>query len=117
LLLLSIGCTDSSQTAARPSVRSTPPPSVATASPSPTTSATPSPSPAPTPTEAPVAPPQAPAQGPAAPPPAPAAAAGCYPLSNSGTCYQPGQFCRASDHGRTGRTADGRAIVCTNNNG
>jgi len=70
--------------------------------------ATPTPPPAPT-----VAPPLA-----AAPPTAaPATPAGCYPLSNSGTCYEPGEFCRASDHGRTGRAGDGEAIICEYNNG
>jgi hypothetical protein len=96
---------------------------------SPTPTATPSATPTATPTPAPPAstpPPAAPAPpplGPAGPPapaaPAqpPAAPASCYPLSNSGTCYRPGQFCRDSDHGKTGRTADGQAIVCRNNNG
>lgn len=49
-----------------------------------------------------------------APPPPPA---GCYPLSDEGTCYKPGEFCRDSDHGMTGRTADGEQIICENNDG
>lgn len=73
--------------------------------------------------KSPAAPP--PAASPAPPPPSigtpPAAAtpapASCYPLSNSGTCYRPGEFCRNSDHGRSGRTADGEAIICEYNNG
>jgi hypothetical protein len=79
----------------------------------------------PAPTASPTAPP--PTQRPAAAAPAPPAAAparpptaapaSCYPLSNSGTCYRPGEFCRTSDHGATGRTADGEAIVCRYNNG
>lgn len=41
----------------------------------------------------------------------------CEPVSNSGNCYRPGQFCRNSDHNVIGVTADGQKIVCTNNNG
>jgi hypothetical protein len=61
-----------------------------------------------------------------APPPAPApvmhssappAPAGCHPLSNEGTCYEPGEFCRASDQGVTGVAGDGEAIICENNDG
>ncbi len=70
--------------------------------------------PAPPPT---AAPPAAAPPTPAPPAQPPAAPAGCYPLSNSGTCYQPGEFCRSTDHGRTGRTASGEAIVCAYNNG
>jgi hypothetical protein len=51
-----------------------------------------------------------------APPPA-ATTAGCYPVSNAGTCYEPGEFCRNSDHGVTGRAGDGEAITCADNNG
>ena len=61
----------------------------------------------------------------AAPPPpitsAPAAApstpAGCYPLTNGGNCYEPGEFCRKSDHGASGVAGDGERIVCEDNNG
>jgi hypothetical protein len=38
-------------------------------------------------------------------------------LTNSGKCYEPGEFCRNADHGNTGVAGDGRPIVCTNNNG
>ena len=41
----------------------------------------------------------------------------CYPLSNSGTCYEPGEFCRNSDHGVSGVAGDGEAIQCEDNNG
>jgi hypothetical protein len=41
----------------------------------------------------------------------------CHPLTNSGTCYEPGEFCRASDHGAHGIAGDGKAIVCENKNG
>ena len=63
-----------------------------------------------------VAPPQpkaAPPQTTAAPPPQ----AGCYPLTNGGNCYEPGEFCRTSDHGVTGVAGDGKAIKCEYNNG
>jgi hypothetical protein len=57
----------------------------------------------------------------AAPPPAttadPPAPAGCHPLTNSGNCYQPGEFCRATDHGASGIDDDGNPIVCRDNNG
>lgn len=51
---------------------------------------------------------------PTASPPAPA---GCYPLSNEGTCYEPGEFCRDSDHGATGLAGDGERIMCEDNDG
>ncbi|MCW2497976.1 hypothetical protein [Jatrophihabitans sp.] len=49
---------------------------------------------------------------PSSPPPA-----GCYPLTNSGNCYEPGEYCRSSDHGVTGVAGDGEAIRCEDNNG
>lgn len=55
------------------------------------------------------------------PPPTPVAqpstTASCYPLSNEGTCYEPGEFCRDSDHGATGIAGDGEKIVCEDNDG
>ena len=55
----------------------------------------------------------------AAPPPPPAstAPASCHPLTNGGNCYEPGEFCRASDHGVSGVAGDGKAITCENNDG
>lgn len=47
----------------------------------------------------------------------PSTAASCYPLSNEGTCYEPGEFCRDSDHGATGLAGDGKKIVCEDNDG
>ena len=41
----------------------------------------------------------------------------CYPLTNSGNCYKPGEFCRTSDHGVHGIDASGDPIVCENNDG
>jgi hypothetical protein len=51
------------------------------------------------------------------PPPAAASAApptssGCTPLTNSGNCYTPGEYCRNSDHGADGIAKDGRRIQC-----
>jgi hypothetical protein len=52
-----------------------------------------------------------------APMPAGQASAGCQPLSNEGTCYEPGEFCSSSDHGLTGVAGDGEQIVCQDNDG
>jgi hypothetical protein len=49
----------------------------------------------------------------APPPPKPS----CYPLSNEGTCYEPGEYCRNDDHGAHGIAGDGKPIVCEDNNG
>lgn len=49
----------------------------------------------------------------AAPAPRPA----CHPLTNSGNCYEPGEFCRKSDHGASGVAGNGERIRCENNNG
>ncbi|HWD09223.1 MAG TPA: hypothetical protein VHA57_09025 [Actinomycetota bacterium] len=55
---------------------------------------------------------------PAAPPATSAAPApACTPLSDSGTCYEPGEYCRTSDHGEQGVAGDGKTIVCEDNNG
>jgi len=78
-------------------------PTTQTPPPAPTTPPPPPPS---------TAPPAAPA-----PPTASAAPTGCYPLSNEGTCYEPGEYCRDDDHGASGVAGDGEAIVCEDNNG
>ena len=68
----------------------------------------------------------APAQATSAAPPAPATTpastaattpAGCTPLSNEGTCYEPGEYCRNVDHGASGVAGDGEAITCEDNDG
>jgi hypothetical protein len=41
----------------------------------------------------------------------------CTPLSNEGTCYEPGEYCRTTDHGATGIAGDGEAIICEDNDG
>ena len=43
--------------------------------------------------------------------------ASCHPVYNGGTCYEPGEYCRASDAGVSGVAGDGEAVVCTENNG
>ena len=61
----------------------------------------------------------------AAPAPAPSAASsssavapsGCYPKTDGGNCYEPGEFCRTTDHGIHGVAGDGKAIICEDNNG
>jgi hypothetical protein len=52
-----------------------------------------------------------------APPPAPTTPAGCYPLSDEGTCYEPGEYCRDDDHGASGVAGDGEEIICEYNDG
>ena len=60
----------------------------------------------------------APAPKPAAPAPTPSPTpASCYPLTNGGNCYEPGEYCRNSDHGATGLAGDGEPIICADNNG
>jgi hypothetical protein len=52
-----------------------------------------------------------------APPPTTAAPVGCHPLTDGGNCYEPGEFCRDSDHGATGVAGDGETITCEDNDG
>jgi hypothetical protein len=67
------------------------------------------------PTQPTATPSSAPASPPASPAPPPASA--CYPLSDEGTCYEPGEFCRDDDHGMTGLAGDGETITCEDNDG
>jgi hypothetical protein len=62
-----------------------------------------------------IAPP--PSAAPTSGPPSSAAPASCDPLTNSGKCYEPGEFCRTSDHGASGVAGDGEPITCENNGG
>jgi hypothetical protein len=56
--------------------------------------------------------------GPACLPPGPpATATSCHPLSDEGTCYEPGAFCRDDDHSMNGVAGDGETITCEDNNG
>lgn len=41
----------------------------------------------------------------------------CSPMSDSGTCYEPGEYCRAADHGLSGTDGNGDPITCADNNG
>ncbi|MDX6421484.1 MAG: hypothetical protein QOG28_6104 [Trebonia sp.] len=50
-------------------------------------------------------------------PPVATARASCSPLTNGGNCYEPGEFCRNSDHGASGVAGDGKAITCDDNDG
>ena len=43
--------------------------------------------------------------------------AGCYPLTDGGKCYSPGEFCRDDDHGTAGIDGDGNPVTCTDNDG
>ncbi len=52
-----------------------------------------------------------------APAAAPSTPSGCYPLTNGGKCYEPGEYCRNSDHGASGVAGDGEAIICEDNDG
>lgn len=52
-----------------------------------------------------------------APSPSPSPSTSCYPLTNGGNCYEPGEYCRSTDHGATGVAGDGESIVCADNNG
>ena len=52
----------------------------------------------------------------ASPTPTPGSSA-CYPLSNEGGCYEPGEYCRDDDHGMTGRAGNGSTITCEDDNG
>jgi hypothetical protein len=79
-----------------------------------TTATTIAPAPAPTTT---TVPPPPPTTVPPPPPPTTATPASCHPLTDGGNCYEPGEFCRASDHGVTGVAGDGKAITCEDNGG
>ena len=59
----------------------------------------------------------APAPSDTSAPPSSTAPTGCYPLSDEGTCYEPGEYCRDSDHGATGIAGDGEKIICEDNDG
>jgi hypothetical protein len=94
------------------------PPAPTTPAPAPTTHVAAPTTPASAPTTHAAAPTtSAPTTPPAVAPSTSAAPAGCHPLTNSGKCYEPGEFCRAADHGTSGVAGDGEAITCENNDG
>jgi hypothetical protein len=75
------------------------------------------PAPSAPPAPAPIQPPaSAPPPPPSSAPPAPPVPASCHPLTDGGNCYEPGEFCRDSDHGVTGVAGDGETIQCQDNN-
>jgi hypothetical protein len=45
------------------------------------------------------------------------APAGCYPLTDGGNCYQPGEHCRDDDHDVSDVAGNGKAIICEDNDG
>lgn len=47
----------------------------------------------------------------------PSPSSSCYPLTDGGNCYEPGEYCRTSDEGTTGIAGDGESITCEDNNG
>jgi len=49
--------------------------------------------------------------------PVSAAPASCTPISDEGTCYEPGEYCRDDDHGASGVAGDGERITCEDNDG
>jgi hypothetical protein len=101
-----------SRPVAIPTESAAPAPAVTTAAPSTepaATTAAPSTEPVAAPTQA------APTQ--AAPTQASATPAGCYPTSDEGTCYEPGEYCREDDHGTSGVAGNGEAITCEDNDG
>jgi hypothetical protein len=89
--------------AAATTVKAKPRKTAAPATPAPSTSKAVAPPPPPPPTSAPAA--------------APSTSLGCYPLTNGGNCYEPGEYCRNSDHGASGVAGDGERIICADNNG
>jgi hypothetical protein len=92
---------------AESSAPATPAPAVTTAAPSTAPAMAPSTAPAAAPSTAPA---PAPTQAATTP-------AGCYPTSDEGTCYEPGEYCREDDHGTSGVAGDGKAITCEDNDG
>jgi hypothetical protein len=56
-------------------------------------------------------------QAPAANPQPAAGPGGCHPLTDEGTCYEPGEYCSDDDHGVTGLAGDGETITCEDNDG
>jgi hypothetical protein len=113
MIITVVGCVSSSSTSS-PTASSSASAQASQASGSPSASASGSPSPSYSPSSN-SPPPPPPTPAPASSVPAPHA--GCYPLSNEGTCYEPGEYCRKADHGASGIAGDGKAIICENNDG
>jgi hypothetical protein len=73
--------------------------------------------PARTKASAPAAQPTTPAAQPTTPVAQPTTPASCYPISDEGTCYEPGEYCRYSDEGTSGIDGNGDPITCEDNDG
>ncbi|HZD66860.1 MAG TPA: hypothetical protein VE152_12240 [Acidimicrobiales bacterium] len=63
------------------------------------------------------APPTTAAPAPTSPPTTAPAPSGCSPRTSGGNCYEPGEYCRSSDHGASGVAGDGQRITCVDSNG
>jgi hypothetical protein len=118
-LLLCIGATSAYGSA---TVASTPTPTPTTGIASIQATPTDTPTPYPTPTQQPtpiptIAPTPTPQPTQALAQPTPTPAPHCYPLTNGGNCYEPGEYCRKSDHGASGIAGDGEPITCEDNDG
>jgi hypothetical protein len=50
-------------------------------------------------------------------PPSASTTVSCHPLTNGGRCYEPGEYCRNTDHGVTGLAGDGKQITCKDADG
>jgi hypothetical protein len=113
MIITVVGCVTSSSTSSpTASFSVSAQASQASGSPSASASGSSSPSSSPSSSSPPLPPPTS------APAPATSAPhAGCYPLSNEGTCYEPGEYCRKADHGASGIAGDGKAITCEYNDG
>ena len=94
--------------------QSVPPTPAVQALPAPTTTTLPPPT---TTTAPPTPPTTAPPTTVPPPPPTTAAAPSCSPIDDEGGCYEPGEYCRDSDHGATGVAGDGKTITCEDNDG
>lgn len=112
MIITVVGCVSSSTSSPTASFSASTQASQASGSPSASASGSPSPSSSPS-SNSPQ--PLPPTLAPTSPVPAPHA--GCYPLSNEGTCYEPGEYCRKTDHGASGIAGDGKAITCEYNDG
>ena len=58
------------------------------------------------------APTSVPAPASTAAPAPPASSGGCLPLTPSGTCYRPGEYCSDAEHGESGIGSGGVPITC-----
>jgi hypothetical protein len=100
-----------------PPPSSLPPTATRAAAPPPAPASTRPPAPPAAKPPAPKPPPPPPVSKKPAPPPPPPPKASCHPLTNGGNCYEPGEFCRDSDHNVTGLAGDGEVITCEDNDG